>query len=91
MLQSEYMASKNDNDSDAIEGVEDWLNEHGQPNVEYLNALAANGTPEAIEKLRFIAEDLDVDFNTETSAEGLVEHIRMAMEDSEDSGADFTQ
>ncbi len=40
--------------------MRDWRNEHGEPDFAYLQSLLADGGPEAIEKLRSIAEDMDV-------------------------------
>ena len=60
------------------EGMEDWRNQHGQPSFPFLQALADEGTLEAFEKLRFIAEDLDVTYDVNTSAEELVGKIRKA-------------
>ena len=45
----------------AIEEKEDWLNEHGDPDFAYLQSLATDGSPEALEKLTNIAEDLNVE------------------------------
>jgi len=60
------------------EDIEDWFNEHGQPSFEYLQSLATDGSPEAMEKLRSIATDLDVSFGPNTSVEELIGGIRAA-------------
>ena len=65
-------------------GVENWRNEHGEPSFEYLQSLAADGSPEAMEKLQSIADDLDVEYNSSDSADALVEKIRATTEQNED-------
>ncbi len=71
---------------DKAQNQEDWLNEHGEPDIEYLNSLATDGGAEALEKLKSIAEDLDVEYNSGTSTEELIERIRAAVEENQDSG-----
>ena len=66
---------------------EDWLNEHGQPDFEYLHSLAINGSPEALEKLESIAEDLDVEHDPDTPPEELISRIRSATARNEDGGS----
>ena len=53
----------------------DWRNEHGQPNLEYLQSLVKEGSPRSIEKLKSIANDLDVDFSPGVSPEELIDRI----------------
>jgi hypothetical protein len=60
------------------EKVEDWRNEHGQPNFRFLESLADEGGPLSSEKLRFIADDLDVAYDDSTSNKDLVEKIMLA-------------
>jgi hypothetical protein len=71
-----------------IEETEDWHNEHGQPDFGYLYTLATDGSPEAMEKLRSIAGDLNVAYDSDTSPENLIERIRSATAQNEngDSG-----
>jgi len=73
-----------------VEGREDWLNEHGDPDFEYLESLVADGSPESLEKLRSIADDLDVEYDPDTSNEDLIGRIRLATEANEDEGPDAT-
>jgi hypothetical protein len=70
--------------------VEDWRNEHGLPDFEYLRSLAAEGGPEATEKLKSIAEDLDADYDADASPLELVEMIRSATERNEDGDLTVT-
>jgi len=63
-----------------IENMEDWRNEHGQPDFEYLQSLAEDGSPAALEKLRSIAGDLDVGCDSGASTEELIARIRSATE-----------
>jgi len=58
---------------DKNEDIEDWRNEHGNPSNKYLQALAKDDN---MEKLRAIAEDLDVEFGPNDSAEQLIGAIR---------------
>ena len=77
------------NKADAKE-KEDWLNEHGDPDFEYLESLATDGSPEAQEKLRSIADDLDVEYDPDTSTDDLIRRIRSAIEANEDEDPDVT-
>ena len=61
-----------------IEEKEDWLNEHAEPDFKYDNPLLSG--PEALEKLRSIAGDLDVEFDDDTPPEELVGRIRSAVD-----------
>jgi hypothetical protein len=75
---------------DEIDDKEDWLNEHGQPDFKYLQSLANDGSQEALEKLRSIAEDLDVEYDPNTSTEELIGRIRSVVRQNEDEGSDPT-
>lgn len=72
------------------EEINNWRNEHGEPDFAYLQSLAATGTTESLDKLKSIAEDLDVDYDPNTSAEDLVEDIRSAVKQNEDGGSNVT-
>ncbi len=61
-----------------IEDMEFWRNEHGHPSNKFLQSLADDGGPGAMEKLRSIATDLDVSFGPNTSAEEIIGGIRAA-------------
>jgi hypothetical protein len=74
----------------AIEDKEDWLNEHGDPDFVYLRSLATDGSPEALEKLTSIAEDLNVEHDADTPTETLIERIRAATARNDDGGANAT-
>lgn len=65
--------------------MENWRDEHGKPSFEYLQSLVNDGSVEALEKLRSIAEDLDVNFNSSTSVEELVGMIRASVRRNSDS------
>lgn len=75
---------------DEIEKNDDWLNEHGQPDFEYLQSLVAEGSLEALEKLKSIAEDLNVDYDPNISTEELIEKIRATVDQNEDEGPGIT-
>lgn len=72
----------NDNQNpsdDEVEEVEDWRDEHGQPSFTFLESLVEDGSPEALEKLRSIADDLDVEYESGNTPQELVEKIREAV------------
>lgn len=73
-----------------IQEKEDWLNEHGQPDFDYLKSLADDGSPEALEKLHSIADDLNVERGKDISSEDLVERIRSVTSKNEDDGQSAT-
>ena len=64
--------------------IENWRNEHGEPDFNYLQSLVKEGSSESMDKLKSIADDLNADYNPDTSAEDLVEAIRMAAQENED-------
>ena len=61
----------------------DWMNEHGEPDFNYLNSLVQNAGPEAQERLRSIAEDLDIELHENDSLETIVDKIRSATQSNE--------
>lgn len=73
---------------DEMERTEEWRDEHGQPDFEFLQSLTDDGSPEALAKMRTIAEDLDAEYDADSSFEELMQSIRSAAErnDSGDSG-----
>jgi len=83
-----FTDKNNPSSEDEIEKTEDWLNEHGQPDFKYLQSLAKDGSPEALEKLRAIAADLDVEYDSGASTEELIDRIRSATAQNEDGGPD---
>ena len=72
------------NNNEEKEDIEDWRDEHGQPSFKFLQSLASDSSPEALEKLRSIAEDLDVDYDEEASPEELVDKIMLTTQDGTD-------
>lgn len=63
------------------EKIADWRHEHGQPNFNYLQSLANDGGFEASEKLRSIAQDLDVNFGPNISTDLLIRKILATQSD----------
>ena len=61
-----------------IDDKENWLNEHGHPSNKFLQRLADDASPAALEKLKSIATDLDAKFSPEDTAQELIGAIRMA-------------
>lgn len=80
----------NQNSSRENEEINDWRNEHGEPDFAYLQSLAITGTTESLDKLKSIAEDLNVDYDSNASAEDLVGKIRLAVEQNEDGDSSIT-
>jgi hypothetical protein len=74
----------------AIDDKEDWLNEHGDPDFTYLQSLATDGSPEALAKLESIADDLNVEHDTDTPTGELIDRIRSATARNEDGGTNVT-
>ena len=70
------------------EDINNWRNEHGEPDFSYLESLRVSGDIEALEKLQSIATDLNVDFNTTTSVDELIDLIRLSTQKNEDGNAD---
>lgn len=67
--------------------IENWRNEHGEPSFEYLQSLIDDGSIEANDKVRSIAEDLDIVFTQDTPIDELVGMIRSFVRINADSGA----
>src|SRR5680860_225435 len=65
-----------------IEDMEDWRNEHGQPSFKFLQSLADDGSLTALEKLRSIAEDLDISYDLDTPIAVSYTHLRAHETDS---------
>ena len=66
------------------EDIENWRNEHGDPDFSYLESLKKDGSIEALEKLQSIASDTNVDFNETTSIDELIDLIRSTSQKNED-------
>lgn len=66
--------------------IEDWRNEHGRPDFEFLQSLVNDGSIEALEKLHSIAEDLDVDCDSRTSPKDIVDRISSAVARNDNDG-----
>lgn len=75
---------------ESIKEKEDWLNEHGDPDFEYLKSLAKDGGPVALEKLHSIADDLNVEYDPDISSENLIERIESVTAKNEDGGSNST-
>lgn len=69
-------------------GIEEWLDEHGHPDFDSVKSLAVSGDPEALETLKSVAEDLDVEYDPNASPEELAERISEAA--IEGDGPEFT-
>ena len=70
------------------EDINNWRNEHGEPDFAYLESLKVEGSLEALVKLQSIASDLNVDFNATTGADELIDMIKLATEKNEDGNVD---
>ncbi|PIS04590.1 MAG: hypothetical protein COT81_05840 [Candidatus Buchananbacteria bacterium CG10_big_fil_rev_8_21_14_0_10_42_9] len=64
-----------------------WIDEHGDPSYIYLESLAKEKTQEALEKLKRIANDHNVNYNAAVTAQDLVAMIVLATqhEDGDES------
>lgn len=71
-------------ESDEKKEINDWRNEHGEPDHSYLESLKEDGSIEALGKLRAVASDIDVNFHSTTAAEELVGLIMLAVEKNEE-------
>jgi hypothetical protein len=78
------------NRENEVEEVNEWRNEHGEPNLDYIASLASDGDPKALEELKSIALGLDVDFDSNTSTADLIDRIRVATKKSENGNLNDT-
>jgi hypothetical protein len=65
-----------------IHGAEDWLDEQDRPDFNYLNSLVSQDSPDALEKLRSIADHYDIEYNDHTPANELVDKITLALQNA---------
>lgn len=63
-----------------IQHAQEWLNEHGHPSYAYLKKLAAEDTIESRDQLLELAENYDIQYDRSTTAQELVERIRLYMD-----------
>ncbi len=85
-----FTQKKNPVSKSQTSAMGDWQDEHGNPDFTYLQSLVDDGSPEALERLRSIAGDLDVDFSEDTPNSELVEKIRLATMENEDVEPEVT-
>lgn len=73
---------------DTMKRTEEWRDRHGQPDYEFLRSLVDDGSPAALAEMRNIADDLDANYEADSSFEELMQSIRAAAarNDSGDSG-----
>jgi hypothetical protein len=62
-----------------IQHAQEWLNEHGQPSYSYLKKLAEDDTIESRDELLELAETYSIQYDHSTTAQELVEKIRLYM------------
>lgn len=84
------MTKNNGSKENEIEEIDDWRNEHGNPDLPYLRSLVTTGTKESLDKLKSIAEDLDVDLDPNASPDDIIDRIRMAVQKNEDGNPNDT-
>ena len=84
------MSQNSNQKENEVEEIEDWRNEHGDPDFAYLQSLAITGTTEAVDKLKSIAEDLDIDLDPNASPDDIIDRIRMAVQKNEDGNPNDT-
>ena len=76
---------RKDNILNKKEEIENWRDHHGKPSFKYLQSLVSDDSIEALEKLRFLAEDLDINFNQNTPKEKLMDMIRASVRKNDNS------
>ncbi len=64
-------------------GEREWLDENGVPDFNYLEQLGAGDNPENLERLIDIANDLNIEVNSDETKQELIQKI-MAAERNED-------
>lgn len=74
------MTTNNKQQTDNTYKRQDWLNNHGHPSHEYLQSLIDDGDPTSYEKLRSIAQDLDLNYDPNISSQELIDAILKAVE-----------
>ena len=80
---NKYITDKTNLSNDSkIENIKDWRNEHGKPSFKYLQSLAKDGSPGALEKIKSIAQDLDVKYGPNISIDILIRKILATQTDS---------
>lgn len=80
----------NNDTTNKEEAVNDWRNEHGEPDFAFLQSLKDDGGPRALERLKSIATDLDVHFDESTSDDEIIGRIRLATQANEDGNVNVT-
>ena len=70
--------------------LEEYRNEHGQPSFEYLLSLVSENDEESFEKIKAIAEDLNVGADPDTTPAELIEMIRLSVGRNQDGGVEVT-
>jgi len=70
--------------------LEEYRNEHGQPSFDYLLSLVSEGDADSVEKIKSIAEDLNVGADIDTPPAELIEMIRLTVQRNQDVGFDAT-
>ena len=84
------MLQNSNHKENETEEIDDWRNEHGDTDIAYLRSLATTGTIESLNKLKLIAEDLDVALDPSASADDIIDRIRMAVAKNEDGNPNDT-
>lgn len=84
------MTKFNGSEKNEADEIENWRNEHGSPDFEYLQSLADDDTIESMNKLKSIADDLDVNHTFEILANDLIDRIRLAVQQNEDGNVNNT-
>lgn len=75
------MATNDNLQKSTYDKLQDWLNDHGHPSYDYLQCLVDEGDRASHEKLRAIAQDLDLNYDPNISSEELIDAILKAAED----------
>jgi hypothetical protein len=66
-------------ENEIIQHSQEWLNDHGQPSYSHMRKLADEGTVESRDQLEELADQYDVQYDSSTSLQELIERIRLYM------------
>lgn len=68
-------------DEHSVEDANRFLKDHDRPTYDQLERLIQKGTPEALETLRHLADDHNVDWDDDTKAQELTDKIALAIDE----------
>jgi hypothetical protein len=72
-------------ESEIIQNSQEWLNDHGHPSFSHLRKMAEEGTIESRDQLEELADSYNIQYDSTTGPEELINRIRLYM----NLGGDF--